>query len=137
MAQHPACSFGEGSSEYRFHSFLKHCCTAFACTATHTATPTNSSDKKQHTTDRKEPFQAQEGHGRTPVNNVCRVPPSAVPSFYFEPRHHSSQAIRGLSHFYCYLCTATIQQRQQSTGIHFQTIPKEKRLFQGVLKDFI
>ena len=66
---HGYCSFPQSS---------KRCCKRKRCTATRTATPTNISDKKQHTTDRKEPFQAREGQGRTPENNVCRVPPSAL-----------------------------------------------------------
>src|SRR6266566_231367 len=66
---HSYCSFPQS---------IKGCCTAFACTATRTATPANISDKTQHTTDRKEPFQAQDGQGRTPENKVCRVPLSAL-----------------------------------------------------------
>src|SRR5690348_4272549 len=59
--------------------------TAFACTATRTATPANISDKQQLTADRKGPFQAREGHGQTPANKACRVPPSACRVFTSNP----------------------------------------------------
>jgi hypothetical protein len=36
-----------------------------------------------------------------------------MPSFYFEPRHNSSNASRGLRRLHCSLCTATVQQRLQ------------------------
>jgi len=80
MAQQPACSFGELSSDSCSNACLKHC-----CTATCTATPTNFNHKTQHTMNRIEPFQAQEGQGRTPANWVCRVPPSACRVFSSHP----------------------------------------------------
>jgi hypothetical protein len=57
---------------------ITHCCTAFACTATRTATPANFSTKEQHTMDNTGSYQAREGHWQTPANKACRVPPSAL-----------------------------------------------------------
>jgi len=70
LAEHGYCFIPKKS--------IKHCCTAFACTATRTATPTNFSDTTQHATNRTELFPARYAHGRTPANRVCRVPPSAT-----------------------------------------------------------
>ncbi len=64
---------------------VTHCCTAFACTATRTATPTNFSDKTEHATNRTWIFPAQNGYGRSPANNVRRVPPSALLVFLRPP----------------------------------------------------
>ena len=56
--------------------------------------------------------------GRTVVYKGCRVPPSAVPSIYYEPLQNSSKARSGLWRFYFHLCTATVQQPnyQRSKG---------------------
>ena len=84
-----------------------YCRTRKRCTATRTATPANFSEKQQHAMDRLGPFQAQEGHRRTPADKACRVPPSAVPSIYYEPLYTSSKAKGYLRCFMLYLCTAT------------------------------
>jgi hypothetical protein len=108
-----------------FPKSIKHCCTAFACTAT----PANISDKTEHATNRAELFPAQKGQGRTPANKVCRVPPSAVPSFYFEPYHYSCDATSCLSFLSYHLCTATVPQQQQSTGIMFRLYQRISVIF--------
>src|ERR1700675_2955547 len=44
-----------------------------------------------------------------------------------DTHHNSIEATSGLMRFYFHLCTATVQQRQHSTGTHFQTMPTELR----------
>lgn len=50
------------------------------------------------------------GRPRTTMDSRCRIPPSAVPSIYYEPLQNSSKATSCLRCFHRTLCTATLPQ---------------------------
>src|SRR5205823_2176626 len=83
-----------------------------------TATPTNFSDKTEHATNRTWMFPAQNGHGRTPANNACRVPPFGMPKISFESHHNSSEATRGLRLFCVWGNTSLTGTRSLTTLAH-------------------